>query len=275
LGVTIFDEFRHFMKRHSKTSLQRQHQLIRREFKRQTSAWAKQRVSADLRWVARQVPLRRDLSVLDVAAGTGLLSQTVAPKVKRVVALDVTPEMIAQGRKQIHRRGLLNISFILGRAEALPFLAGTFDLVMTRFSFHHFRGPEAVLKEMIRVCRPGGNVVVVDLLAPADHKLRARYNLLERLRDRSHTEALSQRQMESMATKLGLKMMSFSSRQVKMDLEEWLDFAHAGLGARKAIRAALQQELKGSQPTGFHPIIDKGRLAFRHTWAVLVACKPQ
>jgi len=168
---------------------------------------------------------------------------------------------------------LRNIIFILGTAEALPFPAGTFDRVKTRFSFHPFPRPEIVLREMKRVCRPGGNVVVVDLLASADNKLRARYNLLERLRDGSHTEALSQRQMESMATKLGLKMMSFSSRRVKMDFEEWIDFAHAGRAARDKIRAALEQELKGSEPTGFQPIIEKGRLVYRHTWAVLVASK--
>ena len=261
------------MKRYSKRSLKHQHHLIRREFKRQASAWAKQRVSPDLQWVARQLPLRRSLSVLDVAAGTGLLSQVVAPKVKRVVALDVTPEMITEGYKKFRQRGLRNIIFILGAAEALPLRTGTFDLVMTRFSFHHFRKPELVLREMNRVCRPGGNVVVVDLLASADDKVRARYNRLERLRDRSHTEALSPHQMESMATELGLKIMSFSSRRVRMDFEEWLDFAHAGPTARERIREALQQELKGAEPTGFQPIIEKGRLVFRHTWAVLVASK--
>jgi ubiquinone/menaquinone biosynthesis C-methylase UbiE len=261
------------MKRYSKRSLKHQQHLIRREFKRQASGWVKKRVSPDLRWVARQLPLRRSLSVLDVAAGTGLLSQAVAPKVKHVVALDATLEMITEGYKKVQQRGLRNIIFILGTAETLPFPAGTFDLVMTRFSFHHFRRPAAVLREMKRVCRPGGTVVVVDLLASADDKLRARYNLLERLRDLSHTEALSQRQMESMATKLGLKIMSFSSRRVRMDFEEWLDFAHARPTARERIRVALQQELKGAKPTGFQPIIENARLVFRHTWAVLVASK--
>ena len=261
------------MKRNRKRSLEHQHHLIRREFKRQASAWAKQRVSPDLQWVVRQLPLRRNLRVLDVAAGTGLLSQVVAPRVKRVVALDVTPEMITEGYKKVQQRRLRNIIFILGTAEALPFPAGTFDLVMTRFSFHHFRRPKVVLREMKRVCRPGGNVAVVDLLASADNKLRARYNRLERLRDCSHTKALSQRQMESMATKVGLKMTSFSSRRVRMDFEEWLDFAHTGPAARERIRAALQRELKGAEPTGFQPIIEKGRLFFRHTWAVLVARK--
>lgn len=89
------------MKRYSKRSLKHQHHLIRREFKRQASAWARERVSPDLQWVARQLPLRRSLSVLDVAAGTGLLSQAVAPKVKRVVALDVTLEMITEGYKKV------------------------------------------------------------------------------------------------------------------------------------------------------------------------------
>jgi hypothetical protein len=79
--------------------------------------------------------------------------------------------------------------------------------------------------------------------------------------------------MESMATELGLKMLSFSSHQVKMDFEEWLDFAHAAPTARERIRSALRQELKGAEPTGFQPIIEKGHLVFRHTWAVLVARK--
>ena len=106
------------MKRYSKRSLKHQHHLIRREFKRQASEWAKERVSPDLQWVARQLPLRRNLSVLDVAAGTGLLSQAVAPKVKRVVALDVTLEMITEGYKKVQPPIRLPCRSI---AESTPF----------------------------------------------------------------------------------------------------------------------------------------------------------
>ena len=68
------------------------------------------------------------LSVLDVAAGTGLVAREIAPHVKTVVALDSTPEMLEQGRQQAATAGLANLEFEQGDAQRLPYPSDCFDL---------------------------------------------------------------------------------------------------------------------------------------------------
>ena len=70
----------------------------------------------------------------------------------------------------------------------LPFADRTFDAVVTRFSFHHLEDPKKALDEMVRVCRPGGRVVVCDVYTTTADQA-AEYDRLERLRDR-RTSAL-------------------------------------------------------------------------------------
>jgi ubiquinone/menaquinone biosynthesis C-methylase UbiE len=73
----------------------------------------------------------------------------------------------------------------------LPYADGAFTLVVSRFLLHHVTDPDAVVREMARVCAPGGRVAIVDITAPEDPKIAERYNAIERLRDPTHTAALS------------------------------------------------------------------------------------
>jgi SAM-dependent methyltransferase len=73
----------------------------------------------------------------------------------------------------------------------MPFADDTFDVVGCRLAIHHFGSPAEQVREMARVTRPGGYVVLVDLVASDDGDEAAEHNRLERLRDPSHTVALS------------------------------------------------------------------------------------
>src|SRR5436190_1162750 len=75
------------------------------------------------------------------------------------------------------------------QAARLPFPDAQFDVVVSRFAFHHFDDPAAVAREMARVSRPGGLVAVIDMAAE-DGRIAARRDELERIRDPSHTRAL-------------------------------------------------------------------------------------
>ena len=81
---------------------------------------------------------------LDVAAGTGHAARQLAPSVAVMVAVDATAAMLDRGREQARREGLLNLVYMRGEAEALPFLAESFDVTVCRFAMHHFERPEAV-----------------------------------------------------------------------------------------------------------------------------------
>jgi SAM-dependent methyltransferase len=98
-----------------------QHDIIRREFGRQAAHFGEQGLTLSnqdyLRWMVDQLGLQPHLEVLDVAAGTGHLSRAIAPRVTRVTALDLTPEMVAQGRREAAQQGLSSVVFEQGRRK--------------------------------------------------------------------------------------------------------------------------------------------------------------
>jgi ubiquinone/menaquinone biosynthesis C-methylase UbiE len=255
------------------TPYKNQHQSIQEEFKKQASSWGKREISPHLLWVIDRLGLQPHFEVLDVAAGNGLLSRTLAPHVKQVVAVDITSEMLAQGRVNAEQSGIANICFEQGIAENLPYPANAFDLVITRFSFHHFLHPEVVAQEMHRVCCAGGKVVVIDIVAPEDQSLAATYNHYERLRDTTHTEALSPSRLKAVVKQTGAEIIHDYMRDVEMDLHDWLDFTQTPSQERQQILEAVNQELKGDGKTGLQPFFHNNKLMFMHTWRIVVGTK--
>jgi SAM-dependent methyltransferase len=141
--------------------------------------------------------------VLDVACGPGLVTLHLAEAADHVTGLDLTPAMLDKARELQRQRGLANLSWDLGRADALPYPDASFDAVVTRFSFHHLLDPARALSEMIRVCRPGGLVVVCDVYTTTQEQA-AEYDRLERLRDPSHVHALRLEELRALLADTGL-----------------------------------------------------------------------
>ena len=106
--------------------------------------------------------------VLDVACGPGLVACAVARHVRHVAGIDLTPAMIEQARELQSRLGLSNLEWHTGDAAGLPFATNRFSAALTRYSLHHVLDPLRFLSEMVRVVRPGGRVVVADLILPAE-----------------------------------------------------------------------------------------------------------
>lgn len=250
------------------------YEAIRKEYKKQAPSWATKEISPDLLWVVDHLNPLPHYVVLDVAAGTGLLGRAISPHVSQVVASDITEEMLAQGREETARDGTTNIRFEQGTAEVLPYPNCSFDMVVTRLSVHHFIDPAAVVSEMRRVCRSGGKVVVVDMVAPQDQKLAGRYNDLERLRDRTHTQALAAPELNQLVEGAGLENTAQYTREVEVNASHWLDSAQVGPGERERILAALHADLEGSNETGLRPFTRDGELMFRHVWEMVVAKTP-
>src|SRR5467141_2982223 len=121
-------------------------------------------------------------TVLDVACGPGLMACAFAKVARHVTGIDLTPAMIEQAKARQQSDGLTNLTWHVGDVQPLPFASASFSLVFTRYSFHHFLDPKAVLAEMVRVCSPGGRVVVVDVFTSNPAQAEA-YNRLEKLRD--------------------------------------------------------------------------------------------
>jgi len=140
--------------------------------------------------------------VLDVACGPGVLTCAFAKRAKHATGVDITPTMLAQAQQLQAASQLDNIRWQLCDVTQLPFTDGSFSLVITRYAFHHLEHPEDVLKELVRVCAPGGKVVVIDSAPPPEKA--AAFNEVERLRDPSHTKALTAEELSGLIAALAL-----------------------------------------------------------------------
>lgn len=106
--------------------------------------------------------LPRDWIVADLACGAGDVAVRLAPRVKRVVAVDASPEMLETARRRA--RGLANIELHEADLTALPIRDASVDAALLVLALTHVEDPAAAAIEMARILRPGGRSVVVDLL---------------------------------------------------------------------------------------------------------------
>ena len=128
-------------------------------------------------------------TVLDVACGGGIIVCALAKVVRHATGIDLTPAMLERARALAAEQKLSNVSWKQGDVLPLPYPDGAFSLVTSRFAFHHFLEPAAVLAEMKRVCASGGRVAVIDTEASPDAGKAAEFNRMEKLRDPSHVRA--------------------------------------------------------------------------------------
>ena len=127
----------------------------------------------DRRWrheVVRAVDPQPGERVLDLAAGTGTSSQPFADRGATVVPCDFSVGML-----QVGKRALPHLPFTAGDATALPFADDTFDAVTISFGLRNVVDPDAGLREMSRVVRPGGRLVVCEFSSPTWSPFRTVY----------------------------------------------------------------------------------------------------
>lgn len=161
-------------------------------------------------------------SALDVGCGAGHLSFALAPHVARVVALDPSPEMLSAVAKAATRRGLPQIETTTGTAEELPFPDGSFDLVGTRYSAHHWTNLDAALKEMRRVIKPGGRLLLIDVQGEEDALVDSHLQTMELLRDRSHVRNRSVSQWNSLLANAGFADVTHEAWPTHIDFTTWV-----------------------------------------------------
>ena len=181
-------------------------------------------------------------TVLDVACGPGLVVCGFAPGVAHATGIDLTPAMLDRARQLQAEKRLTNVTWKLGDALPLPFPAASFSIVTTRFAFHHFLDPFAVLGEMKRVCKPGGRVIVVDT-APEPDKADA-FNAVEKLRDPSHVRALPLDEHKSLFNRHGLPEPRHTPYRLESDLESLLARSFPNPGDGDKVRAAFRRSVE-------------------------------
>ena len=208
-----------------------------------------------------------DDTVLDVACGPGLVVAAFARVVRHATGIDVTPAMLARAREVT--AGLPNVTLDPGDVLPLPYADGAFSIVVSRFAFHHFADPRAVLAEMRRVCRPDGRVVLCDLTASDDPAKAAAFHRIEMLRDPSHVRAIPLAELEALFPAVGLPAPTATFYKLPFELEGLLqrsfprpEHVHT---IRAAYTAAAADDALG---LGTHRVGDEVRAAY----PVVVLC---
>lgn len=180
--------------------------------------------------------------VLDVACGPGLVACAFAQNVRHVVGIDLTPAMIEQARVLQSQLGLSNLEWHIGDVAALPFTTNRFSAVLTRYSLHHVIDPMQVLSEMVRVARPGGRVVVADLVLPSEQGRV--YDTVERLRDPSHVRVLSNIELGDLMAGVGLIEVRWTGYLFELELNTLLQGSFPHPGDANRVRDLFEQDVE-------------------------------
>ncbi len=108
--------------------------------------------------------------VADLGCGTGAVSQALAPFVEQVIAVDESNAMLSAARKRLH--GVENVDIRNGRLEALPLPDGEVDVSLLFLVLHYAAEPARVIAEAVRVLKPGGRLLVLDMMPHDRQDLR-------------------------------------------------------------------------------------------------------
>lgn len=202
---------------------------------------------ADLQELARiaaEIPRAR---VLDLGCGGGHASFAVAPVAQKVVAYDLSAQMLEVVATAAAERGLGNLAVRQGSADKLEFPDASFDLVCTRFSVHHWRNVPQALREVRRVLKPGGRFIVIDTAAPADVLADTYVQAIELLRDTSHVRNISLNSWRKLLKQAGFSIAADKTWKLRLEFDSWVARMRTPAGNITAIRAlwdSAPQEVK-------------------------------
>ncbi len=137
----------------------------------------------DVSWRKKAIrQLKKDdpKSILDVATGTGDMAILCCKILKplKVTGIDLSEQMLELGRKKVEKEGFTQVIELLkGDGETINFPGNSFDAVMAAFGVRNFENLETGLKELLRVLKPGGKVVILEFSKPRHSAFRSLYNL--------------------------------------------------------------------------------------------------
>ena len=261
---------RSFVRHHARMPNRAHEAVVRRSFENQVSLFSgpdspfAKRPESSLAWIE---PLTPEMLVLDVACGAAHASEPIAPLVRQIVGVDVTPALLALGAARLRDADVRNVLLQEANAEALPFVDESFDLVFCRSSLHHFDDPRQAVAEMVRVCAPEGRVVLFDLVAP-DADRRERFDHVHRLLDPSHVRTFLEAELVELMPG-GVDTLSYGETfTIRLPIE----LVCTDQSDRDEIVRLLQAELRGdAPPTGFEPVEEDGAIVVSFTTCVVHA----
>ena len=177
----------------------------------------------DLDALAALVRAQRAPRVLDLGCGGGHVTFAAAPHAREVVAYDLSADLLATVARAARERGLANVATQQGVVESLPFADASFDMVLTRYSAHHWRDHDAALREAARVLKPGGVAGFADSISPGTPLLDTFYQAIELLRDCSHVRSYSAAEWQAALARAGLTVATTKRMRVRLVFKTWVE----------------------------------------------------
>jgi ubiquinone/menaquinone biosynthesis C-methylase UbiE/DNA-binding transcriptional ArsR family regulator len=113
--------------------------------------------------------------VADLGAGEGTLAQLLAQRAEKVIAVDLSPKMVEFGQELAVRNGLTNLEYRIGDIESPPINDGSLDLAILSQALHHAENPQRALDAAFQTLKPGGRLIVLDLLQHSFEEAREMY----------------------------------------------------------------------------------------------------
>lgn len=199
--------------------------LVERQFGAQAAAYVASPVHAggpDLEWLAARAAERRPATALDLGAGGGHVSYTLASQAGRVIACDLSERMLAAVAETAAGRGLANIETRACDVAALPFADGSADFAASRFSAHHWGDLPAGLREARRVLATGSTAIFLDAVSPGRPLLDSWLQGLELLRDPSHVRDYGIDEWSALLQAAGFDLQRVQRFRLRLDFAAWI-----------------------------------------------------
>lgn len=205
-------------------------------------------LGSDLQQLENLAQALKPKKTLDLGCGAGHASYALAQgSASSIVAYDLLEQMLGIVAKEAQTRGLTQITTQQGPAETLPFPDNSFDLIVTRFSAHHWRDLDAALTEAARVLAPGGTLIVIDVVAPETPLFDTVLQTIEILRDPSHVRDYRVSEWNAMLTRAGFSISNHHQWKLPLEFKSWVSrigTSDDGVKALQTVFAALPLEVK-------------------------------
>ncbi len=255
-------------------------QTVRALYNRVAAIYAASKKDTDLLRIQHLVRFAgpaKEMDILDVGSGPGTLALALADAGARLVlGVDISEAMLEQAeylRLTTTAASHERVGFRLAPAHNLPFVDDRFDAVFCRLILQYFKHPQESIREMVRVLKPGGSLILAELLSVDDPVKRATQNAIEERRDPGHVAARSADQYRKLVAEAGLVVDRSEIVTFERELDEWLSSLDAGLEDRQAVREMLEAGLE-TDAAGINARHRGKTLIFDQRMIYLKAVKP-
>jgi SAM-dependent methyltransferase len=235
--------------------------LILDQFTRQATVFSTAPAITDedaLRMIVEAARPASDDRLLDVACGPGLVVCAFAPHVREAIGIDVTPAMLDRACKLAADKGLANVAWRHGDVYSLPYGDARFTIITT---------------QMVRVCAPGGRIVVVDDYASEDPAKAAAFNRLEKLRDPSHSRCLTLTELKGLFGAAGLPEPDATFYELRGDVPGLLARSFPNPGDDVKIIEMFKASAADGR-LGVPVRLDRDEIYYAYPVAILAASRP-